>query len=44
MENEIRFIEEKTYQQIKKEMCKTSDYFTMNEWKILTEKISVILA
>ena len=38
------FIEEEQYQQIKKEMYKTDDYFTIEEWKKLVEKISVILA
>lgn len=33
-------IDEKTYQQIKKDMCKTSDYFTIEEWKELVEKLS----
>ena len=41
---EIFFIKEEHYQQIKKEMCKTDDYFTIAEWKKLVEKISVILA
>lgn len=34
------FIDEETYQQIKKDMCKNDDYFTEKEF----EKISVILA
>lgn len=41
MENEVKkvvFIEEKTYQQIKKKMGKTSDYFSEKELK----KIGVI--
>lgn len=25
-------VNEKTYQQIKKDMCKTDDYFTIEEW------------
>jgi len=32
---EIGFIDEGSYQQIKKEMCKANDYFTLDEWKIL---------
>ena len=36
-ENEVikllKFINEKTYQQIKKEMCKSDDYFTIEELK-----------
>ncbi len=36
VENEEMIVEEivdeKAYQQIKKEMCKTSDYFTIEEW------------
>lgn len=41
MENEVKkvvFIEEKTYQQIKEKMGKTSDYFSEKELK----KIGVI--
>lgn len=34
------FIDEETYQQIRKDMCKNDDYFTEKEF----EKISVILA
>ena len=37
---EIFFIEEEQYQQIKKEMCKTDDYFTIEEWKKLGEKLT----
>lgn len=37
---EIAFIDENTYQQIKKDMCKNDDYFSEKEF----EKISVILA
>lgn len=33
-------IDEKTYQQIKKKMCKTDDYFSIEEWKELTEKLT----
>ena len=44
MEKEIIFINEQSYQQIKKEMCKTSDYFSVSEWKKLIEKIGVKLA
>lgn len=44
MENKILketiFIDEESYQQIKKNMCKKDDYFTEKEF----EKISVILA
>lgn len=40
MEKENVFIDEKTYQQIKKEMCKSDDYFTIKEWKQLIEKLS----
>ncbi len=36
---ETIFIDEKTYQQIKKNMCKKDDYFTEKEFK----KIDVIL-
>lgn len=44
MEGENVVIDEETYQQIKKEMCKTDDYFSVEEWENLVEKISVILA
>lgn len=44
MKKENVFIDEESYQQFKKEMCKTDDYFTIEEWKKLVEKISVILA
>lgn len=44
MEKENVIIDEKNYQQIKKDMCKTDDYFSTKEWKKFTEKISVILA
>ncbi len=37
---ETIFIDEESYQQIKKNMCKKDDYFTEKEF----EKISVILA
>ena len=40
MEKEIIFIEEKTYQQIKKDINKSDDYFTVYEWKKLEEKLS----
>ena len=38
------FIEEEQYQQIKKEMYKSDDYFTIEEWEKLVKKNSVILA
>lgn len=38
--NVTMFVDEKTYQQIKKQMSKTEDYFTEKDF----EKISVILA
>ena len=41
---EVTFIKEKSYQQFKKDMCKTNDYFTLEEWEKLVEKISVKLA
>ena len=37
MENEIEFIDERTYQQIKKEMCKIDDYFSKKEKIILMQ-------
>lgn len=40
IKKEAVFINEETYQQIKKDMCKNDDYFTQKEF----EKISVILA
>ena len=36
----IGFINEKSYQQFKKDMCKTNDYFTIGEWKKLGEKLT----
>lgn len=33
-------VNEKTYQQIKKEMCKSDDYFTIKDLKQLIEKLS----
>lgn len=44
MEKEVLFIDEQSYQQFKLEMCKTNDYFTVEEWKKLKEKVSVKLA
>ncbi len=35
--NTIFFIKEESYQQIKKEMCKTNDYFNENERIILMQ-------
>lgn len=29
---EIEFIDESTYQQYKKKMCKSDDYFNVKEW------------
>ena len=40
MEQENVFIDEESYQQFKKNMCKTDDYFTIEEWKELVEKLS----
>lgn len=40
MEKENVIIDEESYQQFKKDMCKTSDYFTIEEWKELVEKLS----
>lgn len=40
---ELNFINEKDYQQVKKKMCKSDDYFSLEEWKILTEKINTFL-
>ncbi len=37
-------IDEKSYQQIKKNMGKVNDYFSIDEWKILGEKFSQFLA
>lgn len=37
---EVIFIDEKSYQQIKDNMCKTNDYFTIEEWKKLVKKLS----
>lgn len=44
MEKDVLFIDEQSYQQFKQEMCKTNDYFTVEEWKKLIEKVSVKLA
>lgn len=35
MEKEVLFIDEQSYQQFKQEMCKTNNYFTVEEWKKL---------
>ena len=43
MEKENIIINEQSYQQFKKDMCKTNDYFTLEEWKILVEKINTFL-
>lgn len=40
----IKLIDENIYQQFKKKMCKRDDYYNINEWKILGEKISQFLA
>ena len=40
MEKENVFIVEESYQQFKKDICKTNDYFTIEEWKELVEKLS----
>lgn len=40
MEKENVFIDEESYQQFKKDMCKTDDYFTIEEWKKLAEKLA----
>lgn len=34
---EIKLIDEDKYQQFKKNMRKTNDYFTVKEWKILMQ-------
>lgn len=44
MEKVAIFINEKSYQQIKKEMCKKDDYFTVEELENIGKKIGVILA
>ena len=41
---EIKLIDEDKYQQFKKNMRKTNDYFSIDEWKILGEKFSQFLA
>lgn len=33
------FVEEKMYQQMKKEMCKSDDYFTIKELNQITTKL-----
>ena len=35
VKKELKFINEKSYQQIKKELCKTDDFFTLEELKKL---------
>ena len=42
MEKDVVYIDEKTYQKFKKEMGKKSDKFTMEEYKILSEKLGEI--
>lgn len=44
IEGRVYFIKEEDYQKKKKEMGKVEDYFTLEEWKMMEEKISVILA
>lgn len=43
MKKENVIIAEQSYQQFKKDMCKTDDYFTLEEWKKLVEKINTFL-
>lgn len=43
MEKENVVINEESYQQFKKDICKTDDYFTLEEWKKMEEKIDVKL-
>lgn len=43
MEKENVVIDEQSYQQFKKDICKTDDYFTLEEWKKMEEKIDVKL-
>lgn len=43
MKKENVVIDEQSYQQFKKDMCKTDDYFTLEEWEILVEKINTFL-
>ena len=38
--NEIIYIDEISYQQLKKDMCKNDDYFTCNEVEKLSKKLS----
>lgn len=40
VEEIITIIDEKTYQQFKRDICKTDDYFTIDEWKKLGEKLT----
>lgn len=41
IEDGINIIDEKRYQQFKKELCKTDDYLTSKEWKILAKKLTL---
>lgn len=34
---DTKFIDEESYQKLKKDMCKTSDYFNIKETKILMQ-------
>ena len=38
--DEIIYIDEESYQQTKKEMCKSDDYFSGNEVEKLSKKLS----
>lgn len=38
--DEIIYIDEEIYQQFKKEMCKSDDYFSCNEAEKLSKKLS----
>lgn len=41
IENSINIIEEKRYQQFKKELCKNNDYFSMKEYDELIKKLTL---
>ena len=39
-EAKVVFIDEENYQQVKKDLCKKDDYFSMEQWKKIIEKLS----
>ena len=38
--NNYLIIDEESYQQIKKDLCKKDDYFSVEQWRKIIEKLS----